>query len=54
MLFLESVVVLRVLVGLVRAIRRQMGNTELGGCNIRPLEKKSAFKFCLFSRALNR
>ena len=35
---------LRVLVGLARAVRRQIGNTVLGGCNRRPLEKITAFK----------
>ena len=44
---------LRVLVGLAQAIRRQIGNTELGGCNSRQFEKNTAFKFCLFSAALN-
>ena len=43
-----------VLVGLARAIRRQIGNTELGGGNSHPLEKNTAFKFCLFCAALNR
>ena len=47
-------VVLRILVGLARAVRRQIGNTGLGGCNIRPLEKSTAFKFCVVSAALNR
>ena len=40
--------------GLARAIRRQIGNTGLGGFNSRPLEKNTAFMFCLFSAALNR
>ena len=45
---------LRVLVGLARAIRRQIVSTELCGCNSRPLKKKTAFKFCLFSATLNK
>ena len=45
---------LRILVGLVRAGRRQIGNTVLGGCNRRPLEKITAFKFCLFGAAPSR
>ena len=44
----------RILVGLARAVRRQIGNTGLGGCNRRPLEKKTAFKFCLFGAAPSR
>ena len=47
------VVALRVLAGLVRAIRRQICNTDLSGCNIRPVGKNIAFKFCLFSATLN-
>ena len=50
-MFLRKVAALRVLVGLVRAVRRQIGNTVLGGCNRRPLEKITAFKFCLFGAA---
>ena len=46
-----KVITLRILVGLARAIRRQIGITGLGGCNRRPLEKITAFKFCLFSAA---
>ena len=42
--FLGKVTALRILVGLARAVRRQIGNTELGGCNRRPLEKITAFK----------
>ena len=42
---------LRILVGLARAIRRQIGNTGLGGCNRRPFEKNTDFKFCLFGAA---
>ena len=53
-LFFLKVLAVRVLVGLARAIRRQIGNTELGGCNSHPLEKNTAFKFCLFSAAQNR
>ena len=49
-----NVVGLRILVGLDRAIRRQIGNTGLGGCTRRPLENITTFKFCLFSAALNR
>ena len=33
---------LRILVGLARAARRQIGHTVLGGCNRRPLEKITA------------
>ena len=42
-----------ILVGLARAIRRQIGNTGLDGCNIRILEEITAFKFCLFGAAPN-
>ena len=42
--FLGKVTALRILVGLARAVRRQIGNTVLGGCNRRPLEKITAFK----------
>ena len=45
---------LRVLVGLARAVRRQIGNTGHGGCNRRPLEKITALKFCLFGAASSR
>ena len=45
---------LRILVGLARAVRRQIRNTGLGGCNRRPLEKITAFKFCLFGAAPSR
>ena len=47
-------IALRILVGLARAARRQIGNTGLGGCNRRPLEKITAFKFCLFGAAPSR
>ena len=47
-------IALRVFVGLARAIRRQIGNTGLGGCNRRPHEKITAFNFCLFGAAPNR
>ena len=47
-------IALRILVGLAREIRRQIGNTGLGGCNRRPLEEITAFKFCLFGAAPNR
>ena len=47
-------VALRVLAGLFRAIRRQICNTDLSGCNIRPVGKNTAFKFRLFSATLNR
>ena len=40
-----------ILVDLARAVRRQIGNTVLGGCNRRSLEKNTAFKFCLFGAA---
>ena len=33
---------------------RQIGNTVLGGCNRRPLEKITAFKICLFGAAPSR
>ena len=39
---------MRVVVGLARTIRRQIGNKGLGGCNRRPLEKTTAVKSCLF------
>ena len=42
--FLRKVTALRILVGLAWAVRRQIGNTVLGGCNRRPLEKFTAFK----------
>ena len=45
---------LRILVGLARAVRRQIGERRLGGCNRRPLEKITAFKFCLFGAAPSR
>ena len=45
---------LKILVGLARAVRRQIGNTGVGGCNRRPLEKITAFKFCLFVAAPSR
>ena len=45
---------MRILVGLARAVQRQIGNTGLGGCNRRPLEKITAFKFCLFGAAVSR
>ena len=48
---LRRVIALRILVGLARAVRRQIGNTGLGGCNRCPLEKITAFKFCLFGAA---
>ena len=44
-------IALKILVGLARAVRRQIGNTGLGGCNRRPLEKSTDFKFCLFGAA---
>ena len=37
--FLREVTALRIVVGLARTVRRQIGNTVLGGCNSRPLEK---------------
>ena len=52
-LFFGRVVAVRVLIGLAWAIRRQIGNKDFCGCNSRPLEKNTAFKFCLFSAALN-
>ena len=52
--FLGKVIALRILVGLARAIRRQRGNTGLGGCNRRSLEKITAFTFCLFGAAPSR
>ena len=42
--FLREVTALRFLVGLARAVRRQSGNTVLGGFNNRPLEKITAFR----------
>ena len=48
-IFFGKVIALRILVGLARAIRRQIGNTGLGGFNRRPLEKITVFNFCLFS-----
>ena len=53
-LFLGKEFALRILVGLARAIRRQIGKAGLGECNYRLLEKNTAFMFCLFSAALNR
>ena len=53
-IFFGRVIALRILVGLARAIRRQIGNTGLGGCKRHPLENKIAFKFCLFRAALIR
>ena len=41
---LVYVTALRILVGLAGAVRRQIGNTVLCGCNRRPLEKITAFK----------
>ena len=38
-----KLIALRILVGLARAIRRQIDNTGLAGCNRRPLEKTTAF-----------
>ena len=35
---------LRIVVGLARVVQRQIGNTLLGGCNRRPIEKITAFK----------
>ena len=52
--FFGKVIALRILVSLARAIRRQIGNTGLGGCNRRPLEKRTAFKFCLLGAAPNK
>ena len=52
--FLGKVTALRILVGLARAVRRQIGNTVLGGCNRRPLEKLLPSKFCLFGAAPSR
>ena len=52
--FLRKVITLRILVGLARAVRRQIGNTKLGGCNGCPLEKITAFTFCLFGAAPSR
>ena len=40
--------------GSSEAVRRQIGYTRLGGCNRRPLEKITAFKFCLFGAAPSR
>ena len=45
---------LRILAGLARVVRRQIGNTVLGGCNRCPLEKITALKFCLFGAAPSR
>ena len=47
-------IALGILVGIARAIRTQIGNTGLGGCNRRPLEKITAFKFFLFGAAPSR
>ena len=52
--FLREVTAPRIFVGLARAARRQIGNRRLGGCNRRPLEKITAFKFCLFGSAPSR
>ena len=52
--FFGKVIALRIFVGLARATRRQIGNTGLGGCNRRPLEKITAFKFGLFGAAPSR
>ena len=52
--FLRKVTALRILVGLARAVQRQIGNTVLGGCNRRPLEKITALKFCQFGAAPSR
>ena len=49
--FFGKVIALRILVGLARAIRRQIGNTGLGGCNRGPLENITAFEICLFGAA---
>ena len=51
---LGKVIALRILVGLARAIRKQIRSTGLGGCKRRPLEKITAFKFCLFGAAPNK
>ena len=48
-----KVIALRILVDRARAIRRQIRNTGLGGCNRRPLEKITAFKFCQFDAGPN-
>ena len=47
---------LRILVVLARAVRRQIGNTVLGGCNRLPskLRKVLPSKFCLFGAAPSR
>ena len=50
-MFLRKVITLRILVGPAWAVRMQIGNTGLGGCNRRPFEKITAFKFCLFGAA---
>ena len=50
----KKVTALRILVGLARAVRKQIGIRRLGGCNRRPLEKITAFKFCLFGAAPSR
>ena len=42
--FLREVTALRIVVGLARAVRSQIGNTVLGGCNSRPLEKITALR----------
>ena len=42
-LFFGKVVALRILVGLARAIRRQIGNTELVGVIVAHLKKNTAF-----------
>ena len=53
-MFLRKVIAPRILVGLARAVRRQIGNTGLGGRNRRPHEKITALKFCLFGAAPSR
>ena len=53
-MFLRKVIALRILVGLARAVRRQIGNTGHGGCNRRPLEKITAYKLCLFGATPSR
>ena len=52
--FLRKVIALRILVGRARAVRRQIGNTGLGRCNRRPLEKITALKFRPFGAAPSR
>ena len=48
-IFSGKIIALRILVGLARGNRRQIGNTGIGWCNRRPLEKITPFKFGLFS-----